>query len=166
MWKEVPRSRNSLAEVYLGEQNTLAMTNPMPCATSRARRQTLGVWGKERWKEGKTYKGCCKVLFLAYSGYAVQELAEADCLRVMGADYSNQGTCLGFMSPGVETDVSRCRMEGRQGWALKHKSGIWIPSRFTMWPWAWQLMPWINLILGQVTWCTTQEWLRCAWSTY
>ena len=43
--------------------------------------------GRERWKEGKTHEGCCEVLFLTYSGYAVQELAEADYVRVMsGSD--------------------------------------------------------------------------------
>ena len=56
------------------------MKKPMPCAISRGMEaDTGGMGGRERWKEGKIHEGCCKVLFLAYSGYA-----EADYLRVMG----------------------------------------------------------------------------------
>ena len=66
------------------------MKKPMPCAISHGTEADTGsMGGRERWKEGKTHEGCCEVLFLTYSGYAVQELAEADYVRVMsGSDVS------------------------------------------------------------------------------
>ena len=65
----------------------------MPCVISHVTEDSVvcladtavGVCG-ERWKEGQTHEGCRKVHFLTYSGYIVQELAEADYLIVMGGN--------------------------------------------------------------------------------